>query len=213
MSPASLPHLRCSLPRRKPRISLLLTAVLLASLAGFGCASHTFDGAHRASHDRLTAAGEYTVYIDLNSDRGNATNTQVGDYGSREAILAPPFDQWLSNGLRSEFRRAGFRVSDTPGPGPEPVHVKVQVIQVFSERAANCAPFADCTGGVASFDVEITDPRSGDRFLRRFVGTSSDTTTSSSVDDLEDRIRESVSDAYLQIVTETHALLTAPPGN
>lgn len=186
-----------------------LAAVAIAFVASIGCVSHTFDDPYKPTQDAIASAGQISVHIDVISDRGSATDTQVGHYGRREVILSAPYEPWLAAGLRGEYRRAGFDVVDTPEEAS--THVNVEILDVFSERARACQPFADCVGAVAIFDVEITEPTTGDRFHRRFVGSSDRTKFSTSIRDLEDELRTALGEAYAEIVTETYALLSSPP--
>ena len=187
------------------------TAACLAVMALllFGCASYTIDEPYRPTHERLSEAGNFSIYVQLRSELGSTPGVRIGDYGRRDIILGPPYDEWLASGLRGEYRRAGFRVADNPEDAP--AMVDVQVVQVFAERASGCAPMVDCVGAVAVFDVEVVDPRTGNRYGRRFASSASSTTMSASAEDLEDRLREALAGVYEEIVSETHALLTGPP--
>ncbi len=187
-----------------------MLAILVAASVGLGCAPYTFDSPHRATQDPISSAGDHLIALDLRSNHGDATDTRIGDYGRRDIILAPGHDAWLKSGLRSEYRRAGFHVTDDTETAP--VTVEVEVVQVFTERASGCAPMVDCVGAVAIFDVTIVEPSTGDRFQRRFAGTSSSTTMSTSPDDLESELRSALTNAYGEIVTETYDLLSSPPG-
>lgn len=195
------------------RLAMVLAVAVVAALCIMGCSSHIIDEPHVPAQSRISGAETLAVAVDISSSRGNAAETQIGEFGRRDIVLASAYEDWIADGLISEYRRAGFDAGRGSVTGSGAAQVRVEVEQLFGEGVSNCKLILECVGASAVFDVELTDPRTGNRYGRRFVGTSSSESMSLDVEDLEDEIRRALTKTFAEIVDETHALLTAASSN
>ncbi len=188
---------------------MVVVFVIAVCMTGVGCSAHTIDDPYLAEQSQLSGADNFAIALALSSSEGNATGTQIGDSGYRNIVLTEPYEDWLAAGLAAEFRRAGFQVEIDPVDGAGKVEMDVHIERLYGVRESGCKLVLDCTGASAIVEVELTDPRSGNRYGRRFVGYSSSQSYSMNTGDLEQDIRKALTDAYAELVAETHALLTS----
>lgn len=187
-----------------------LAAVMLAT----GCSSSldmpTITDPYEPQMERLDSTRSIPVYVEVRSEHGNQHGVQLdGDLGL--FVLAQPHDEWLSDGLSGEFRRAGFDVHRSPNtdiPRITAEHVDFRgeyYYRLFLPM------FFYARGGWASivaFDVEITIPGSDRTFQRRFVATDDYRTSYGPDEDIwKKKLFATLSEVYEEIVTETHRLL------